>query len=242
MSERLISIGDTAKILGVSIDTLRRWDESGKFLAIKTPGGHRTYDSFQIALFTSDVAILAQRWAEFGGEIASEFYCGNHAVFQTRLTRMESELGRMGNISGIVGFVTAITGELGDNSFAHNVANWPDDPGIFLAHDTARRRVILADRGNGVWKTLRRVRTALTNDEDALRVAFTEVVSGRAPEARGNGLKFVREAIVANAFHLYFQSGQALAEVDATSGLSISARLNPVRGSFALFDYSQQSS
>jgi len=33
----------------------------------------------------------------------------------------------------------------------------------------------------------------LSTDEEAVRTAFTKVVSGRAPESRGNGLKFVRK-------------------------------------------------
>lgn len=42
--ENLVSISKAAKILGVSEITLRRWDEEGKLIAIKTEGGHRRYD------------------------------------------------------------------------------------------------------------------------------------------------------------------------------------------------------
>jgi len=42
--ERLVGIGDAARALGVSITTLRRWEASGKLLAIHTVGGHRRYD------------------------------------------------------------------------------------------------------------------------------------------------------------------------------------------------------
>jgi excisionase family DNA binding protein len=41
---RLVSISEAAKVLGVSIPTLRRWDEMGRLVAIKTEGGHRRYD------------------------------------------------------------------------------------------------------------------------------------------------------------------------------------------------------
>lgn len=40
----LLSIGKAAKILGVSIITLRRWENEGKLSSIKTEGGHRRYD------------------------------------------------------------------------------------------------------------------------------------------------------------------------------------------------------
>jgi excisionase family DNA binding protein len=45
---RFVSITEAAKILGVSIQTLRRWDKAGKLIAIKTEGGHRRYDISKI--------------------------------------------------------------------------------------------------------------------------------------------------------------------------------------------------
>jgi excisionase family DNA binding protein len=39
-----ISIGKAAEELGVSRETLRRWEESGKITAERTPKGHRRYD------------------------------------------------------------------------------------------------------------------------------------------------------------------------------------------------------
>ena len=39
----LLQIGDAAKLKGVSIDTLRRWEKSGKIQAVRTEGGHRRY-------------------------------------------------------------------------------------------------------------------------------------------------------------------------------------------------------
>lgn len=41
---RLVSINEASKQLGVSISTLRRWDKSGVLIAEKTPNGHRRYD------------------------------------------------------------------------------------------------------------------------------------------------------------------------------------------------------
>lgn len=41
---RLISINEASKRLGVSISTLRRWDETGVLVAERTPKGHRRYD------------------------------------------------------------------------------------------------------------------------------------------------------------------------------------------------------
>jgi DNA-binding transcriptional MerR regulator len=40
---RVISIGAAAKLLGVSVDTLRLWDRRGIFSARKSPTGRREY-------------------------------------------------------------------------------------------------------------------------------------------------------------------------------------------------------
>ena len=42
-STKLLSIGKTADMLGVHIDTLREWDKEGKLTPIKTFGNHRRY-------------------------------------------------------------------------------------------------------------------------------------------------------------------------------------------------------
>ncbi len=39
----LVSIGEAARLLGVSIGTLRRWEEDGKLIPERTLGGHRRY-------------------------------------------------------------------------------------------------------------------------------------------------------------------------------------------------------
>ncbi len=42
---KLVSIGQAATILGVSVSTLRRWEKAGFFLPSgRTPGGHRRYN------------------------------------------------------------------------------------------------------------------------------------------------------------------------------------------------------
>ncbi|NME53069.1 MerR family DNA-binding transcriptional regulator, partial [Desulfovibrio piger] len=38
---RLCTIGEAARLLGVSIPTLRRWEESGKLVPERTAGKHR---------------------------------------------------------------------------------------------------------------------------------------------------------------------------------------------------------
>lgn len=38
-----LSIGNAAKFLSVSIDTLRRWEKKGKVTSFRSPGGHRYF-------------------------------------------------------------------------------------------------------------------------------------------------------------------------------------------------------
>jgi len=43
-SEGYLRIGDAARRLGVSVDTLRRWDRLGTLPARRLPSGQRVYD------------------------------------------------------------------------------------------------------------------------------------------------------------------------------------------------------
>ena len=42
-SERLLSVGDVAKLAGVSVSTVQRWDRSGVCTARRTPNNRRRY-------------------------------------------------------------------------------------------------------------------------------------------------------------------------------------------------------
>lgn len=210
MEEKLFTIGQAAEYLEISLNTLRRWDESGKLAAIRKDGGtHRYYREKDLEIFASDLIKLARDWTMDGFELPSMFYCANSAVFQVRLIKMQDALVRSGLSENLLPLIVSVAGEIGNNSFDHNLGKWPDAPGVFFGYDIAKRQVVLADRGLGILSTLGRVRSDLKTHIDALRVAFTEVVSGRAPEARGNGLKFVRRVVAENPVSLFFQSGDA---------------------------------
>src|SRR3989344_5624583 len=45
-SGKYLKIGQASKTLGVSIDTLRRWEKSGKIKPVKSSGGTRLYPEF----------------------------------------------------------------------------------------------------------------------------------------------------------------------------------------------------
>lgn len=233
-------ISEAAKILGVSVDTLRRWDKSGKLRASVSLSGRRYYSAEQIALLRNDLFALAFSWATARQpqEPSNDYFCSNSAVFQTRLMRMKTLLAEHVGDPPWLNYLIAGVGEIGNNSFDHNIGNWPDVPGVFFGYDPERRIIVVADRGLGVLATLRRVRPALKDDKEALRVAFTEVISGRAPEARGNGLKFVAKNVIAPfPLVLRFQSGNAEAAIKNGEPLAIGDASTYLRGTLALFTY-----
>ena len=206
----MLSISQAAEYLGVSLNTLRRWDESGKLVAIKKDGGtHRSYREKDLEIFASDLMEFASGWIKNETEFPGTFYCSTSSIFNARLTKMEYELMQKPGFEKLYSLIVLVVGEIGDNSFAHNIGKWPDIPGIFFGYDLNKRVIVLADRGLGILKTLHQVRPELSNHVEAVTMAFTEFISGRAPEKRGNGLKLVREVILEQPFDLFFTSGDA---------------------------------
>ena len=46
--EHYLDIDQAAKILGVHVVTLRRWEREGRLTPLRTPGGHRRYTEAQL--------------------------------------------------------------------------------------------------------------------------------------------------------------------------------------------------
>ncbi len=239
MEEKLLKISEAAEILGVSIDTLRRWDESGKLISIKKEGGiHRFYRQKDLEIFSSDLVNLAHDWIVDGLELPSIFYCSNSATFQARLTKMEMLLMQKQGFEKLYSLIVLIAGEIGDNSFAHNLGRWPDTPGIFFGYNLDKKQIVLADRGLGILETLRKVRSSLKNHVEAVQVAFNEFLSGRAPEKRGNGLKLVREVTMTQPIDLFFISGDAEVRIKAPEKtFNLTRGQEILRGCFAVIQF-----
>lgn len=239
-NKNLLTISEAAKFLKVSIDTLRRWDSKGKLKAIRSSGGHRYYSKEQLEDFVLDIKAIARIWAESqtDPELSPNHYCYTQDIFRARLNRIALELDNNSNIKSLAPLIVAVTGEIGNNSFDHNFGNWPDVPGIFFAQDINKRIIVLADRGVGIRKTLLRVRPNLKDDIMALNVAFTERLSGRSPEQRGNGLKFVNNIATKNSIGVSLQSGTAVAEITKLNGiLKISLANRYIRGTLSVITY-----
>jgi hypothetical protein len=121
-------------------------------------------------------------------------------VFEGRLPRLLGQARNAGLSEDDAALLTAVAGEIGNNSFDHNLGHWRDHAGCCFAFacDAPEVLVWVADRGRGVLASLRSVDPLLVEHQQALEVAFERILSGRHPERRGNGLKFVRGVINAH--------------------------------------------
>ncbi len=239
MEEKLITITKAAEILGVSKDTLRRWDKNRKLVAIRKDGGtHRYYREKDLEIFSSDLMELATAWIEKGSKIPDTFYCATSSIFNARLTKMEHELMQKPGFEKLYSLITLIAGEIGDNSFAHNLGKWPDTPGIFFGYNLDKKEIVLADRGVGILETLKHVKPELNNHLEAVKIAFTEFISGRAPEKRGNGLKLVREVVAGNQINLFYTSGDAEVRMkNNNKEFRVTRSQNIIRGCLAKIEF-----
>jgi len=126
-------------------------------------------------------------------------------IFQARLDSFALKTNRY--------LESAIIGEIGNNTFDHNW-DFKDDETRGAYFNFFDEYTVLADFGQGIRKTLSKVKS-FSSDIDALKTAFTERLSGRAPEQRGNGLKFVLESFINKKWELYFQSGNACCTINS---------------------------
>jgi len=129
-------------------------------------------------------------------ENPADWVCETRDVFTARLSHLKSFLGS-GLSETLLPLVISTAGEIGNNSFDHNLGQWRDVPGCWFESQVTGRHlwICIADRGQGIQQSLVKVHPHLTDDQASLEAAFETVISGRAPEQRGNGLKFVKQAI-----------------------------------------------
>ena len=130
----------------------------------------------------------------------------------------------------------AIIGEIGNNTFDHNFI-FEDNclRGVYCDLSYNQKHVILADFGKGIKQSLLPVVPSISSDLEALNIAFTKQISGRSPEQRGNGLKFVSESITQNNWYLFFQSGFASCSIDI-NGIIFNEMANSIKGCLAVLD------
>lgn len=130
-------------------------------------------------------------------ESPSEWVCETRDVFAARLGRLSS-CAKMGVSEEELALLISVAGEVGNNTFDHNLGHWRDIPGCWFETQVTGKRLWLciADRGQGVFRSLSRADPTIHDEQTALVAAFERTISGRAPESRGNGLKFVKNIIL----------------------------------------------
>ena len=234
-----VRISEAAKILGVTAQTLRNWEKSGKLKAQRSIGKQRYYLLKDLESFALDIKAVGLAWAisSIPPDLPSDSYCERQDRFTSRVSKMGYELQKDKNVSPeLASLITLVVGEIGDNSFAHNVGNWPDIPGIFYSYDLGKRIIVLADRGRGVKTTLQQVRPSIVSDTEALTIAFNEIISGRNPEKRGNGLKVVRNIIESKEIGLLLRSGIAQSSVNVEKPDKIITKVakENIRGTYSV--------
>lgn len=139
-----------------------------------------------------------------------EHHCATRDIFQARLDSFLRLFLRQNKNADEASLLVAIVGETGNNCFDHNLGQWIDLPGCWFGYDLKPTsvNVALADRGQGILSSLKTVEPDLQDEQQAIELAFSKAVSGRFPERRGNGLKFVRRIINGNLKRgLFCQSG-----------------------------------
>lgn len=170
-------------------------------------------------------------------DVQSEYYCQTRDVFEARNNRTPDRLIENGMNDGLAYLIYSMLGELGNNSFDHNLANWPDVPGVFFAvsYNGKIGKAIIADRGLGVLNTLKKAVPDLGTDGEALELAFTKKVSSRVMENRGNGLKFVKNNVNEHNLLLEFNSGNA--QIIINHGMNKNNLENKINGCLAILNF-----
>ncbi len=159
------------------------------------------------------------------GFLLPEEHCPVRDVLQSRANKMVIEYSAISSIADQAYLLGLVVGEIGNNSFDHNLGNWRDEKGAYFIFNIAERIIIIADRGSGVLFTLRKARPSIADDCEALTTAFTETLSGRAPENRGNGLKLVAKVVREQKWKLVYYSGCGIYTINSnTSSCEMSER------------------
>lgn len=182
----------------------------------------------------------ANKWLQLSnGEdfLSEQEHCPTRDVFQARLDkiRLIFESNSANNLDIIYPLI-AVVGEIGNNSFDHNIGNWRDVMGIYFDVDFDSKTIVIADRGQGILSSIQKVKPETKSDIKALIVAFTETISGRFPEKRGNGLKFVTKVAEELGFEIEMFSGNAVAKIGKKE-LNFADNSDKIDGVLAIIKY-----
>jgi hypothetical protein len=125
------------------------------------------------------------------------FYCQSRDESSARLSSWLNYFSKIGFSKPNLFIVGAIIGELTNNAFDHNLAQWRGLPGCVVAFvkQNSSLQIHIADAGQGIVSSLKNSLPDL-QPQEIINQAFEKRISGRHPERRGNGLKFVSGHII----------------------------------------------
>lgn len=163
----------------------------------------------------------------------TDYFCITRDIFQARLDSFIFKSQKY--------IESALIGEIGNNTFDHN---WKFSEnkmrGAYFNLAFQKKYIVLADFGRGIKESLSSV-IKLSSDLEAVETGFTKQISGRLPEQRGNGLKFVAETIKSKKWKLYFQTGNGCCIIE-NGNISFSQTDDYYTGCLAILDFSEEGS
>ena len=158
--------------------------------------GTPPYTRYMIAGMPDFSKALKWFFSQTAPDEASEV-CETRDVFSARLSHFVP-LEKRGLLKADISLVVSVSGEIGNNSFDHNLGQWKDVPGCWFEINVTHGKlwILIADRGQGIYRSISQVAVDVENDQSAIELAFSKRISGRAFEKRGNGLKYVKNVII----------------------------------------------
>lgn len=146
---------------------------------------------------TDQLQVLPWVISKNGDQPPNEFFCPTRDVADGRLPKLYSAAIHYKFSANQAALLTALAGELTANCFDHNLGKWRDISGCWFSFNSLEDQlyITIADRGQGILNSLKQADNSLASPHDALVVALTKQISGRQPEKRGRGLKFIINAL-----------------------------------------------
>jgi len=92
--------------------------------------------------------------------------CETREIFSARLPRLKSFV-KQGLPENLLPLVVSTAGEIGNNSFDHNLGQWQDIPGCWFEPQVSGRHlwICIADRGQGIYQSLVKMHPKLKDEE-----------------------------------------------------------------------------
>lgn len=156
-------------------------------------------------------------------KVSKDYWCFYRDEYKQRTERYFRQMLKKHDFNYAALLLSALS-ELGGNSFDHNLGKSKELPGLcFYANEA---EIFLFDDGQGIRSSLSAVGFSKSTDQEYVDMAMTEVVSGRAPEQRGNGLKLVVNVMKNLNLGFCLKSGEGLYTCNLDMNNEVIKKLN----------------